>query len=214
MGRKEKKYHFIYKTTNIINRNFYIGMHSTDDLNDGYIGSGKRLWHSINYHGKKNFKFEIIEFLPNRNSLKEREKDIINEELLKNPYCMNLKKGGDGGAFYHYTDKIRKKIGLTNSIKQKGAKNSQYGTKWVTNGFENRKIKKDEQILNGWHEGRALGESFSKKMSEKLKGLGVGNKNSQFGTCWITNDIINKKIKKTDPIPDGWKLGRKLTRCS
>ena len=51
-----RKYHYIYKTTCIINDKFYIGMHSTDNMEDGYIGSGKRLWHSINYHGKENFK--------------------------------------------------------------------------------------------------------------------------------------------------------------
>lgn len=51
MARKEKQYHFIYKTINIINNKYYIGMHSTDDLNDGYVGSGKRLWYSINKNG-------------------------------------------------------------------------------------------------------------------------------------------------------------------
>jgi len=39
-----------------------------------------------------------------------------------------------------------------------------------------------------------------------------GDKNSQYGTCWITNGIENKKIKKTDLIPAGWKLGRKITK--
>jgi len=38
----------------------------------------------------------------------------------------------------------------------------------------------------------------------------TGVKNSQFGTCWITNGKENKKIKKENIIPNGWKLGRKL----
>jgi len=212
MGRKEKKYHFIYKTTNIINEKFYIGMHSTDNINDGYIGSGKRLWHSINYHGKENFNFEIIEFLPDRNSLKEKEKSIINEELLDNPLCMNLKIGGEGGSFYYYTDAIRKKIGLTNSIKQKGENNSQYGTQWINNGIENKKIKNTDDIPNGWKIGRIFDKLFGKIVSEKLKGTGIGNNNSQFGTCWITNGVENRKIKKDSILPDGWNLGRKIKK--
>ena len=35
-----------------------------------------------------------------------------------------------------------------------------------------------------------------------------GENNSQFGSCWITNGIENRKIKKDDKIPIGWKLGR------
>jgi hypothetical protein len=32
--------------------------------------------------------------------------------------------------------------------------------------------------------------------------------NSQFGTIWITDGTINKKIKAIDQIPDGWNRGR------
>ena len=44
----------------------------------------------------------------------------------------------------------------------------------------------------------------------------MGIDNSQYGTCWITNEIINKKIYKGDVIPNEFRLGRKLkkdTRC-
>lgn len=38
-----------------------------------------------------------------------------------------------------------------------------------------------------------------------------GSKNSQYGTMWITNGTINKKIKKDiDIIPEGWYKGRVL----
>jgi hypothetical protein len=37
-----------------------------------------------------------------------------------------------------------------------------------------------------------------------------GSKNSQFGTMWITDGESNKKIKKDDPIPEGYFPGRTL----
>ena len=40
------------------------------------------------------------------------------------------------------------------------------------------------------------------------KSKNQGEKNSQYGTYWITNGIDNKKIKKIDKIPDNWYLGR------
>jgi hypothetical protein len=47
-------------------------------------------------------------------------------------------------------------------------------------------------------------------MSQVKKNTGIGKNNSQFGTCWITNEIESKKIYKGDPIPKGWRLGRKI----
>ena len=35
-----KKYNFVYKTTNLLNNKYYIGVHSTDNLNDGYLELG------------------------------------------------------------------------------------------------------------------------------------------------------------------------------
>lgn len=40
-----------------------------------------------------------------------------------------------------------------------GEKNSQFGTCWINNGSEARKVKKDELqswLLNGWRTGRKL----------------------------------------------------------
>ncbi len=47
-------------------------------------------------------------------------------------------------------------------------------------------------------------------MKESHKGKHVGSKNSQFGTMWITNGVENKKITKTDTIPEEWYNGRNL----
>jgi len=40
--------------------------------------------------------------------------------------------------------------------KQKGENNSQYGTMWITNGSESRKIKKVDIIPDGWYKGRKM----------------------------------------------------------
>ena len=57
-----------------------------------------------------------------------------------------------------------------------------------------------------------LGKKHTKeskvKMSKSHKGKHEGSKNSQFGTMWITNGIDNKKIRKDDMIPEGWRKGR------
>lgn len=148
---KKKTYHFIYKTTNLKNKKFYIGMHSTDDLNDGYIGSGTQLKKSVEIYGIKFFKFEILEFLPNRKLLKERERELVNEETLKDEKCMNLKLGGDSG----FVNENHKKKFIT-AGKEALEKKRKSNLIWITNGKENKKIKKSIKIPEGWKKGKII----------------------------------------------------------
>jgi hypothetical protein len=210
MPRKQKKYHFIYKTTNLINEKYYVGMHSTDDLNDGYIGSGKYLSRSIKKYGINNFKFEILEFLPNRALLKEREKKIVNENFINNNLCMNLKTGGSGGNLGKNGERLGgdnfKKAceywKIPENKKKLIDRNREIGKK----RFENGELKNFKCDWTGRKHKLETKLKIGKSNSMKQK----GEKNSQYGSCWITNGFENKKIKRGNNIPDGWKLGRIL----
>jgi hypothetical protein len=224
LARKEKDYHFIYKTTNIINNKYYIGMHSTNNLEDGYVGSGKRLWYSINKYGKNNFKVEILEFLDNRKLLKEREKELINEKILNEYLCMNLVKGGGGGFTSIEAKKGRK--ATDNILLEK------YGKKFqsiISRNFHNSLTKegkiifgnkiKDGQLKAGFNyntfEGKKHSEKSKSKIGKKNSINQKGEKNSQYGTCWIYNINVkeNKKIIINDLnkwLSIGWIKGRKM----
>ena len=91
-----KKYNFVYKTTCQITDKYYIGIHSTNNLDDGYLGSGIQLSNSIVKHGKGNHRREILLFTDTRELLVDKEREIVNEQLLRDPLCMNLMKGGSG----------------------------------------------------------------------------------------------------------------------
>ncbi len=206
--RRERKYHYIYKTTCKVTEKFYVGMHSTDNLEDGYMGSGKRLWRSIHKHGIENHEKEILEFLPNRSSLKKREKEIVNEQFLEDQMCMNLQIGGGGGI----SSKEHKQ-----SL-HKGAK-EWLNCKWKDETYrKNMSNKSSEKMSNRHKEGKIKYDTFTGKThseetkqkigkanSEKQNGKG----NSQYGTRWITNGTVNKKIKRTEDLPNGWSYGRK-----
>ena len=76
--------HFIYKTTHI-NGKYYIGRHSTENINDGYIGSG--LWPS-SIKDKSTLTREILEYAGSAEQVKRLEGQYLAEHYGK-PGCMN-----------------------------------------------------------------------------------------------------------------------------
>lgn len=91
---EDEKYHYLYKITNSINQKYYIGIHSTNNLNDNYCGSGKAIIEAIAKYGVKCFVKEILAFYPTRYELSNAEHDIIGKTyLLKESY--NECPGGD-----------------------------------------------------------------------------------------------------------------------
>jgi hypothetical protein len=205
MARKEKKFHFIYKTTNILSGRYYIGMHSTDDLEDDYLGSGNRLRLAVRKHGKENFVREILEFLPDRQSLKKRESEIVNLDEVAKEDCMNLTVGGDEWAVKAnkiHLEKLKNDEGYKSNFKQ----NVSDGLKA---SYQNGRKGKN---YHSW-KGQTFSDETKRKMSESSKGCGTGKTNSQYGTCWITKEGNNKKIKKEEldtHLTQGWVKGRNM----
>ena len=89
-----KQYHYLYRITNLVNQKIYIGIHSTDNLNDGYFGSGVIIRKAIKYHGKENFIIEILEWFDWRCEAANREEHIVNYDFIKRCDTYNCKIGG------------------------------------------------------------------------------------------------------------------------
>ena len=55
-----------------------------------------------------------------------------------------------------HSEETKQKISTSMKNRQEGIENSQYGTIWITNGIENRKIKKDDVMPDDWYRGRKI----------------------------------------------------------
>lgn len=90
-------YHILYQTTNKINGKIYIGVHSTNNLDDGYMGSGKLIRRAFDKHGKENFTREIIEFYDTKEEAYAAEKTIVTRDFISETTNYNIAEGGFGG---------------------------------------------------------------------------------------------------------------------
>jgi hypothetical protein len=218
MARKEKQYHFIYKTTNSLNGKYYYGMHSTYNLNDGYYGSGRRLKRSLNKYGKENHVVEIVEHLPDRKSLINREREIVNLNEIAKEKCMNLMIGGKGGFPANFDEKSFHEKGgkVGGNIHAERLKGDIEYAKRHKENWDNmmKKAQLTKKCYHDWTGEKHTNEEKRKigfKNSIKQK----GSNNSQYGTCWINNGIVCKKIKKEEfhLYSNNWILGRKIKIC-
>ena len=210
-------FYLIYKITNNINNKIYVGSHKTKNKDDGYMGSGKYLNHAIQKYGIENFTKEILFVFDNPKDMYDKEAEIVNDDFLAEENTYNLKRGGFGGFDYINSYGLTARIPWTDAARVKAMESRALITsdEWSTIQKEKcERYSKDEKKL--WTlaaRDAALTNDVKEKRKTTLKKINhqQGHLNSQFGTCWITNNGINKKIKYTELdnfISLGWSKGR------
>lgn len=216
MARKKHDIHYIYKTTCNVTGKYYVGMHSTSNLEDGYLGSGLRLRRSIRKYGKENHTKEILEFCETRELLIEAEIKTITPDMVLDKNCMNLKQGGCGG-FSNDEQMMNCSKAGNKALQFKLTNDVTFKEIYLEKISKSLKVsygigKREKYYFYNWSN-QNHSEETKKLMSEKKQGKGISEMNSQFGTCWITKDGINKKIKKENLetyLELGWVKGRKI----
>lgn len=132
------------------------------------------------------------------------------------PHSYNLKPGGEGGWTLEQRKNGRQKC--NNRLKEI------YGDGWRTfigqKGNLSRNIKHPNLSSEtskrghkeGWFtfEGRVHTQEAKDRIGKANK-ANTGERSSQFGTMWITDGTLNRKIKKGEEIQGGWRKGRVMS---
>ena len=212
-------HHYVYCIENLVNGKVYVGKHSTEDLDDGYMGSGKLVARAIAKHGLENFRKHVLQEFETSEEAFEFEKLLVTEEFVSDENTYNLTCGGSGSwAIVNLNVEFRKE-------KNKRAAQAMNTALWQDPNFRLRHTKICSELMK-----RLLAEGKIKKCDwagrkhrpetrEKMKASHVGKhdgeKNSQFGTCWVTHPELKKsqRVNKGELetyIQLGWTKGRKL----
>lgn len=202
-------FHYIYKTSDK-NGKYYIGRHSTHNLDDGYIGSG--VW-VRKYRNKKLLKKVIIEFCDSFDDLLLKEQKHISENI-DDPNNMNFNNSAVGAAIGNLNishresvkSKLRERMIMNNPMKKghseetknkirnavTGNKNPFYGknhteeTKEKISNANMGKIWNDEQRKN-------LSEVRKKQFDGKRPSYLICTSHTKETKEKIKNSAINRK---------------------
>lgn len=152
--------HILYETTNLINGKKYVGLHSTDNLNDGYLGSGVALNHAINKYTIDCFHRVILHERNTREEIIQLEEKIVDDAFMTRSDTYNLRTGGRTGVIHSMETRRRM------SEAQKGISKSEETKKKISE-FHKGKPKSEE------HKKKLRGpksEEHKRNISESKKG--------------------------------------------
>ncbi len=226
------KHYLIYQIRNKLNGMIYIGQHQTNNINDGYMGSGIRIVRAIKKYGVENFEKTILFECTSVEEMNAKEAEIVNEDFIARDDVYNINVGGAGSWDYlnsqksdygPNTEKRHNAMCLANKnrdlkqqsirCKQTFDKKRQNTSEWqtfcrnVSNGVKQHKIDHPEWMVKENHP--MFGKHHSKSSKQKMS-IHAKEHNSMHGKMWICNfELEESKVWKiNEPIPDGWVKGR------
>lgn len=164
----------IYKITNNLNGKFYIGKHITEDLDDGYMGSGVVIQKAIKKYGVENFTKEILFDVYGEDMMNFLEEAIVDEAFVAREDTYNIALGGKGGFAPEMSEETKRKIGESH----KGNRQSEETRKKIGEACKGRhhseetkrKMSESRKGHPGYMKGKHSSEETKRKMSEAHKG--------------------------------------------
>ena len=91
------RYYYLYKIE-FPNGKYYLGKHTTKNINDGYGGSGVLLPREYSRNDINLTNKIILKFFQNSDELDEEELKLIGDLYLTDENCLNYRKGGYSSA--------------------------------------------------------------------------------------------------------------------
>ena len=200
----------------------YLGKTTLEDI-ETYQGSGVHWQRHLKKHKAKAIHIWNSEWFYDKSIVEYALGLSTKLNIVESSDWANKKpeNGLDGGFEYINKNILSKEQRSTNG-KVGGKKAAEMfnngkisaGQWWFTKeGLKARSILGKQAFKDKYPEGYTWKQSEQSLINQKkaLKEINhqQGEKNSQFGTMWITNGRDNKKVKKDiDFIPEGWYKGR------
>jgi hypothetical protein len=205
----------IYKVTNLANGKIYIGLHKTDDVDDGYMGSGKLLKRAIVKYGRDTFSKEVMYRFDTLDAAIQKEREIVNEDFVARSDTYNICVGGGlgGKQINGLTFEGRTHNESTKKLISRAMKGNKHGVgRKLTVDHKKRIAEHNSKLHKGVAKTEEHKQKISESISQKWKDSNYRSKERNKGKrqpfMWITDGKTNKRLTNDSDIPEGWVRGK------
>lgn len=183
-------HHYFYEIRNKLNGKIYRGIHSTENLEDGYLGSGVGIRAAVKKYGKENFTKTILKEFNTREEAAAYEQANVDLSFINRKDTYNQITGGEKYQILgsKLSEEAKQKISESKigvpRTEEANRKNSEARKqeRWVHLDSTGEKLKihvsELESYINaGWK--RGMGHVRSEEFKEKARKAHLGKKLTQ-----------------------------------
>jgi hypothetical protein len=224
-------HYFLYRITNTTNGKIYVGVHETQDLNDGYMGSGELLQQAMRRPENK-FTKEILERFKSSEEMYAREAEVVDWAFIQRDDVYNIRLGGKGGwGHMRGLATVKTPTGKILKVSRSDPRfisgelvGNTKGLRYFNDGTRTYRLRADQQPQPTWKPGRAWSASGRKwyndgtqsfyLKSEEAEGLHPGRlalANTHLkGRGYFNDGVTTFRLHRDDPKVQHLQAGRLL----
>jgi len=166
---------------------FYVGKAPTDRvLRGSYQGSGRILLDAFKKYPRNEWITEVVQTFPTEIEAYAAEASWVDDNLLQDPYCLNINRGGKGGCRRKQSVEERRRRGASISMA-------------ISSQEHREKMSKVSKLASARPEVQAVRSAHIKRLWDEHREMMLKARENSYGEAWRQKLSAKAKTSRRAP---------------
>lgn len=166
---------------------FYVGKAPTNRVLCGsYRGSGRILLDAFKKYSRDEWITEVVQTFPTEMEAYEAEASWVDNDLLQDPYCLNINRGGKGGCRRKQSTEERQRRGASISLA-------------ISSPEHRKKMSLVSKLSSARPEVQTVRSAHTKRLWDEHRGMMLKARENSYGEEWRQKLSVKAKTSRRAP---------------